>query len=77
MYCHTIEGAASSGGVGPDLTHLASRDTLGAGVLENNPDNLAAWITDSQSIKPNNQMPNYTISPEDLDALIAYLESLE
>ena len=77
MYCHTIEGAASSGGVRPDLTHLASRDTLGAGVLENNPDNLAAWITDSQSIKPNNQMPNYTISPEDLDALIAYLESLE
>lgn len=77
MYCHTIAGTSSSGKIGPDLTHLASRDYIGAGVLENNPGNLRGWILNNQTIKPNNQMPNFYLSPEDMDALIAYLESLE
>ncbi len=77
MYCHTIEGTTSSGEIGPDLTHVASREYIGAGTLENTEGNLAGWIVNSQSLKPNNQMPNFNLAPEDLQALIAYLESLK
>ncbi|MGI8485700.1 MAG: c-type cytochrome [Thermomicrobiales bacterium] len=77
MYCHRIAGASASGKVGPDLTHIGSRDYLAAGTLKNTPGNLAGWITNPQSIKPNNQMPNFYLAPADLQALIAYLESLK
>lgn len=77
MYCHTIAGTSSSGTIGPDLTHLASRDYIASGMLENTQGNLAGWIVNNQSLKPNNQMPNFVMSPEDLQALIAWLESLE
>jgi cytochrome c oxidase subunit 2 len=76
VYCHTIRGTSASGVIGPDLTHLASRSTIGAGVIENTPGNLAGWIIDSQSIKPGNLMPPVYIEGEDLQALLAYLETL-
>ena len=62
---------------GPDLTHLASRGTLGAGTVPNTRGHLGGWIVDSQAIKPGNLMPPIELSGEDLTALIAYLESLE
>ncbi len=77
VYCHTIRGTASSGTLGPDLTHLNSRETIGAGILENNRGNLAGWIVDPQEIKPGNHMPGITLSGEDLDDLLDYLESLD
>ncbi|HWV23396.1 MAG TPA: cytochrome c oxidase subunit II [Thermomicrobiales bacterium] len=77
MYCHTVAGTSSSGKIGPDLTHVASRDYIAAGMLENTQGNLAGWILNNQSLKPNNQMPNFVMSPEDLQALIAWLESLK
>lgn len=76
--CHAIEGTDFLGKVGPDLTHIASRLTLGAGTIENNPKNLKAWIVDSQSIKPMNRMPKYLSIPEkDLKDLLEYLGSLK
>src|SRR5699024_1406635 len=77
MYCHTIKGTSASGNIGPDLTHLASRDYIGAGMLENTRGNLAGWIVNNQSLKPNNQMPDFAMAPEDLQDLIDYLESLK
>ena len=77
MYCHTINGTNSTGTLGPDLTHLASRDTLAAGMLDNTTGNLAAWILDPQGIKPGNLMPGIAIAGDDLTALLAYLESLD
>lgn len=74
-YCHAIEGTAANAVVGPDLTHLASRQTLAAGILPNNRGNLAGWIVDPQSIKPGNRMPGADIDGEDLQALLDYLES--
>ena len=56
VYCHNITGTNASGDLGPDLTHLASRRTLGAGILENTTGNLAGWIVDAQAIKPGNHM---------------------
>lgn len=75
--CHTIEGTNASGNAGPDLTHLANRLTLGAGTISNSRANLAGWIVNSQAIKPGNKMPPMNLNPEDLQALLAYLESLE
>ena len=55
--CHAVRGSDAAGGIAPDLTHVASRRTLGAGSMANTPDNLANWIRDSQHVKPGNQMP--------------------
>lgn len=77
VYCHAIGGSEANAVVGPDLTHLASRETLAAGVLPNTPEELARWIVDPQSIKPGSLMPGTDISGRDLEALVAYLASLE
>jgi cytochrome c oxidase subunit 2 len=73
--CHTIRGV-SRGTVGPDLTDLGERGFLGAMTLRNTPQNLAAWIRDSQHLKRGNVMPPFELAPADLDALVAYLASL-
>ena len=75
--CHSIRGSEALGHVGPELTHLASRMTIAAGVLENTRGNLAGWIANSQAIKPGNDMPTMALSPGDLQALVAYLETLK
>jgi cytochrome c oxidase subunit 2 len=74
--CHAIRGTDAAGHVAPDLTHIASRATLAAGTLPNTPGHLAGWIIDSQSVKPGNAMPSMSLSPEDLQALLAYLGNL-
>jgi cytochrome c oxidase subunit 2 len=61
---------------GPDLTHLASRSTLGSGVLRNDEGSLRAWLADPQRYKPGAFMPSVPLSTTDLDALVAYLRSL-
>ncbi|MDP8959954.1 MAG: cytochrome c oxidase subunit II [Actinomycetota bacterium] len=76
VQCHTIQGTPADGEVGPDLTHFASRNTLAAAILENTPENLAAWLRNPPEIKPGAKMPNLGLSPEDINALVAYLESL-
>lgn len=75
--CHTIRGTAGAGTVGPDLTHLASRETLAALTAKNTAVNLRRWVADAQSMKPGARMPTVPLSPADLDALVDYLESLE
>jgi len=75
--CHAIRGTSASGYVGPDLTHLASRTTLGGLTIPNRRDDLARWITDSQHFKPGNEMPDLRLSEAQLRALVAYLESLK
>jgi cytochrome c oxidase subunit 2 len=77
VMCHTVRGTDAGGHVAPDLTHLKSRGTIAAATLPNTHDYLAAWITNSQEIKPGNHMPPVPFSPEDLQALVAYLESLK
>jgi cytochrome c oxidase subunit 2 len=74
--CHAIRGTDAGGQVGPDLTHIASRGTIAAGTLSNTPAHLNAWVTDPQAIKPGNQMPPTPLATEDMQALIAYLETL-
>jgi cytochrome c oxidase subunit 2 len=75
--CHTVRGTSAAGRLGPDLTHVASRLTLGAGVLENNRGSLAGWISNSQAIKPGNLMPPITVPAETLHGITEYVASLE
>jgi cytochrome c oxidase subunit II len=77
VYCHTIMGTNASGRIGPDLTHLAGRQMIGAGLLPNTIGNLAGWIADSQTIKPGNAMPPMALDSKDMQAILAYLESLK
>jgi cytochrome c oxidase subunit 2 len=75
--CHTIRGTSARGYVGPDLTHLASRTTLAGLTIPNRKGYLGGWIVDSQHIKPGNQMPDIRLTGRQLQALLAYLESLK
>jgi cytochrome c oxidase subunit II len=75
--CHAIRGTTADADVGPDLTHLADRETLMAGMLPNTRANLARVVTDPQSIKPGAAMPPTDLSDEELDALLDYLEGLD
>ena len=75
--CHTIAGTDAQGMQGPDLTHLASRQTLAAGALTNTKANLGGWVADPQGIKPGNKMPNIPIPGEDFRTLIDFLTTLE
>lgn len=63
--------------MGPDLTHLASRETIAAGVLESTRADLALFSTQPQRVKRGVTMPPTELSAEELDALLDYLESLE
>jgi cytochrome c oxidase subunit 2 len=77
VYCHAVRGTNASGTLGPDLTHLASRTTIGAGALHMNADDLARWITQTQDVKPGNKMPPTKLDQQSLDRLDAYLQSLK
>lgn len=77
MNCHTIMGTAAAARVGPNLTHLNGRQTIGAGVLTNTPENLNKWLTNPQKYKQGSLMPNMKLSPEEVDAIVAYLEALK
>ena len=76
VMCHSVAGTPAGSRVGPDLTHLASRATIAAGTLPNTRGNLAGWIVDPQRIKPGAKMPPNQLDPDDLQALLAYLETL-
>lgn len=75
--CHAVRGTSAAGTLGPDLTHVGARLTLGAGVLPANAGTFAGWVADIQHIKPGSQMPAFhQFSGEQLRALGAYLEGL-
>ena len=75
--CHTIRGTPADGKIGPDLTHIGSRETLGAGTVPNIRGNLMGWIGDPGAVKPGVRMPATYLPPEELDMLATYLESLK
>ncbi|WP_250486194.1 c-type cytochrome [Caballeronia sp. GaOx3] len=75
--CHTVRGTAANGTIGPDLTHLASRQFIAAGTLSNNRGNLAGWIIDPRTLKPGTVMPGTRLPPAELQALLLWLETLK
>jgi cytochrome c oxidase subunit 2 len=77
MMCHAIAGTDAGSHAGPDLTHIASRPTLGAGALPNDRAHLLAWLADPQAHKPGTNMPNPKLTPAQLADVVAYLEELK
>jgi cytochrome c oxidase subunit II len=77
LMCHTIRGTDAGSRMGPDLTHLATRKMIAAETLPNTRGALAGWIVDPQRIKPGAQMAPNPLDPDDLQALITYLQTLQ
>ncbi len=72
--CHQIRGTNAGAHNAPDLSHIAWRRTLAAGLLPNNPGTLAAWIENAHGLKPGGQMPNQNLTGAELTDVLAYLE---
>jgi cytochrome c oxidase subunit II len=75
--CHAVHGTDAKGLIGPDLTHIASRRTLGAATLSNSRENLIRWLRDPHLDKPGNRMPASQLPEADIEAITTYLESLK
>lgn len=74
--CHTIRGTDAEGVLGPELTHLADRRMLAANVIENTPENLRHWITDTWDVKDHVIMPPVPLTDAEVESIARYLESL-
>jgi cytochrome c oxidase subunit 2 len=81
--CHAVRGHGAMGVQGPDLTHVGSRSTIAAGLIENTPEQMRRWLRDPESVKPGNKMAKgyrdnkVTLTDAEQVALVAYLESLK
>jgi cytochrome c oxidase subunit 2 len=74
--CHAVAGTTARGRVGPDLTHVADRETLGAGVLSNTTENLTRWIRNPQIYKEGCHMPDLHLNESEAHEIAVYLEGL-
>jgi len=74
--CHAVRGTEAAGIHGPDLTHLNSRRLLAGGLLTNTPDNVERWITHAQELKPGARMPSMVLTAAEINALSAFLSTL-
>jgi cytochrome c2 len=74
--CHTIAGVSEIGTIGPELTHIASQEQI-ADSIPYSPENLREWLLHPHELKPGTQMPDMNLTPEDLDAVVAYLDTLK
>jgi cytochrome c oxidase subunit 2 len=77
IMCHTIQGTQAGAAFGPNLTHLASRGSIAADTVPNSRGQLSGWVVDAQSTKPGSLMPPMSLTSEDLQALVDYLQSLK
>jgi len=75
--CHTIRGTIARGVVGPDLTHLMSRDTIASGAVPNTPENLRQWVRNPAVFKPGSLMPAPDLTDQELDQIVGYLLTLK
>jgi len=77
VMCHAVNGTPAGSNIGPNLTHVASRNMIGAATMTNTREHLAQWIRDSQSVKPGNRMPQHNFNEADLQSLLDYLQNLK
>lgn len=84
--CHAVRGTNAAGKIGPDLTHLMSRETFAGAIFQIDHDNLTRWVRDAPAMKPmqagvGNGMPggikDMGLSEDDVRAIVAFLETLE
>jgi cytochrome c oxidase subunit 2 len=75
--CHAISGTPAQADVGPDLTHVGSRQMLAAGLVTNTSSHLSRWLQNPQAVKPGSLMPNLGLNDTETAALVAYLQGLK
>lgn len=76
--CHTVRGTEAIGQVGPDLTHVSSRHSIGAGRLGATLDDIAYWIAHTEELKPEVRMPAFPqLDPDQRQDLARYLKELK
>lgn len=75
--CHTLAGTVATGRFGPDLTHVASRDTIASGAVPFSAANVRAFVDNPADFKPGALMPPMHLNDKDLDLVTAYLTSLK
>ena len=77
--CHVVNGVWDVQGdrIAPNLTHFAIRNVFAGAALENNRENLTRWLANPAEIKPGTFMPNLELTESEINALIAYLETLK
>ena len=92
--CHAIGGFAMMAGViGPNLTHVASRATIAAGLYQNDARHMALWVKNARLMKPGITMPTLgkgqidpqtkklstmaSLTDEQIADIVAYLRSLK
>lgn len=74
--CHAIEGTPAQGVLAPNLTHFASRSTFAGATYERTARNLARWLDNPDALKPGAKMPDLGLRPDQIEALVAYLQGL-
>ena len=74
--CHLVEGTRARGNIGPELTNFANNPQI-AGVVDNNEENLRAWLFKPQDVKKGTRMPQLGLTQEQIDALVVYLYTLD
>jgi cytochrome c oxidase subunit 2 len=78
--CHTVGGTDAASPAAPELTHFADpTHECFAGCNWNTTDRkaLEAWLRDPNAVKLGAKMPNYHLTQDEIDALVAYLYSLK
>ncbi len=77
--CHAMVGTPLAGTTslkGPNLTHVGSRSTIVAGMLENTEENIRRWLSNPDSVKQGTLMvlPR-KLTDAEIATLVAYLRS--
>ena len=75
--CHAVAGTVANQTVGPDLTHIATREMLAGEAAPNTPEVLYRWLKDPNAIKPESHMPDFKLTDDEAHQLVAYLEGLK
>lgn len=91
--CHAIKGNPMMvGQIGPNLTHIATRTTIAAGLYPNDPRHLARWIKNAPVMKPGVAMltlgagefdpvrkmkPTPGLTDQQIADIVAYLQTLK
>ncbi len=76
--CHAVRGTEAVGQIGPDLTHIGSRVSIGAGTFLTDQQALVRWISHTDRVKPGVFMPSFGMLPDsDIEAIGHYLLSLK
>jgi cytochrome c oxidase subunit II len=77
MNCHSVTADPAKAKLGPDLSHIGSRQVILSGMKTNTTENLANWLTNPQKVKEGALMPDFMLTKDEVTALVTYLEGLK